>query len=224
MALYSVRPNPQASSEFVTLNFSELCNDSYSKAAAGWSIPGLPQGKSSMGFIPVLINPEKNSKNIIRGEEKAITIPVNLKASSLIFMQTQYCPATKIKEFISSSGPRKSGSYHGLKTGIYTVNYMDNQTVAVYIRNVINCGNWQPFKGRVSSRLDNKYLIDTRYVWEGPKVNGQETCLYQYEWVNPRPDAQIKSIDFSSMSTDATPYLFALTVRKTKTAAQAGNL
>ncbi len=215
MPLYSVRPNPKASSEFVPLDISALCNDSYSKAAAGWSIAGLPQGKSNMGFIPALINPDK-SKNIVRGEEKPAVIPVDFKASSLIFLHTQYCPPAKIKDFITKSGPRKTGSYHGLKTGTYLVNYTDGQAIPVYIRNVINCGNWQPFKGRVSSLVDNKYLIDARYVWEGPKVDGQETCLYQYEWVNPRPDVQIKNIEFSSMSTDAIPYLFALTVRKTK--------
>lgn len=220
MPLYSVRPNPRASSEFVALDFSPLCNDSYAKAEAGWNITGLPQGKSNMGFVPALINPEKSSKNIIRGEEKPAVIPLDIKASSLIFLHTQYCPPAKIKDFIVSAGPRKSGSYHGLKTALYLVRYADGQTASVYARNVVNCGNWQPFKGRVSSVLDNKYLIDARYVWEGPKVNGSETCLYQYEWVNPRPDVQIKDIAFSSMSTEAIPYLFALTARKTKAEAE----
>ncbi len=216
MPMYGVMPNPRASREFVTLNFSTLCNDSYAHPSAGkWRIDGLPQGETKIGFIPARINPSA-SPNIIRGGETPVAVPVGLQASSLIFLHTQYCPPEKQKAMIAAAGPRRSGSYHGLKTGVYTVVYADGGRLPVYVRNSVNCGNWQPFRGRIVSALNNKYLIDARYVWEGAPVNGQETCLYQYEWVNPRPDVPIERIEFASMGTEAVPYLFALTARKVK--------
>ncbi len=216
MPMYSVMPNPRASREFIPLDISVVCNDSYARPSTGkWRIDGLPQGETKIGFIPTRLHPS-SAPNIVRGGEKPVTIPVGLNASSLIFLHTQYCPPEKQKAMITASGPRRSGSYHGLKTGVYTVCYADGKRLEVYLRNSVNCGNWQPFRGRITSALNNKYLIDARFVWEGAPVDGQETCLYQYEWVNPRPDARIERIEFSSMGTDAVPYLFALTARKVK--------
>ncbi len=215
MALYSVRPNPHATTEFVPVDLAPLCNASYADPQAGWQIAGLPQGKSDFGFIPTLINPEKSDANVIRGEAKPVVIPVQARASSLIFLHTQYCPPTKQAELISMSSPRLSGAYHGLKTGVYVVNYADGAKIPVHVRNVINCGNWLPFKGRTTSLLNSTYLLDTRYVWTNARADGTQTCLYQYEWVNPRPEVPIETIEFTSMGTPAVPYLFALTLRKT---------
>jgi hypothetical protein len=214
MAMVSVRPNPRASAEFVPLDILPLCNASYADAKAGWHIAGLPQGNATFGYIPTLINPEQAAANVIEGGDAPVVIPVNAPAASLVFLHTQFCPPGKTEDFIRASGPRESGAYHGLKTGVYTVSYRDGERVPVYIRNVINCGNWQPFKGRAAGVLDNTYLMDARHVWSQPQDDGCQTCLYQYEWVNPRPDVPIESVSFSSMNTDAVPYLFALTLRK----------
>ncbi len=214
MAMYSVLPNPHASTKLVTLDISSQCNAAYSGKNGNIHISGLPQGKNTIGFIPTRIVKQTTAANVIKGSRIPVVIPVNAKAASLIFLHTQDCPVDKRSAFIRMSNTRTTGSYHGVKTGVYVIKYRNGKTVPVYIRNVINCGNWLPFKGRVSTVLNNTFLIDARYVWRGDKVKGQNTCLYQYEWVNPSPDVPIENISFSSTSTVAVPYLFAVTLRE----------
>ena len=215
MAMLSVRPNPAASHEFIMLDISAVCNDSYYKSISGLAITGLPKGETIMGFIPAKIIPADKGHCVIRGEETAITIPVRQTASSFIFFHTQYCPVEKQKAFLSAGSLRKCGTVNGQKTGRYIIHFQDGEQIPVYMRNSVNCGNWLPLPGRVTSILDNKYLIDARYIWESNE-DDQNTCVYQYEWVNPRPNISINTIEFSSMGTYAIPYLLALTVRKIK--------
>ena len=56
---------------------------------------------------------------------------------------------------------------------------------------------------------------DTTIVWKGSNPRSeQQGCdlyLYKFRWPNPRPELEISSIDFSSMATQATPFLLATT-------------
>ena len=82
----------------------------------------------------------------------------------------------------------------------------------------MNNGNAYPRRGRVTSERLNRYVHDARYVW--PLKDGEKDFfLYQYEWVNPRPQVEIKHIAYSNLE-DVLPmvshYLFAVTLRDVK--------
>lgn len=211
MSMYSVMPNPKASHEFIPLDIAPQCNDSFFDSKTGVSIEDLPQGRSEIGFIPTMISSGKE-KNCILGAKKASSIPVDAKAASVIFLHTQVCPKEKRKEFFNRSRMKESAS--GIVTGVYEIVYEDGSSLSVPISNGRNCGNWLPYKGRCTTEVENKYINDARYVWEGGNANGKRPCLYQYEWVNPRADLPIKEIRFSSTGKEAAPLLFAVTLRK----------
>lgn len=213
MSMYSVMPNPKASHEFIPLDISAKCNDSYTESQTGLSIKNIPRGKSEIGFIPTLIC-ENNSNNCILGSKKPVSISIDNKAASIIFLQTQVCPKDKRKALLFRATRRESAL--GIATGIYKVIFADGSSEKVAIRNGRNCGNWIPYKGRCTTEVENKYLNDVRYVWEGVAEKGQTPCLYQYEWVNPKPNSPIKEIKFYSLEKEAQPMLFALTLRKVK--------
>lgn len=55
----------------------------------------------------------------------------------------------------------------------------------------------------------------TRIAWESPPApEGDRVILYQHTWVNPRPEAAIESLDFTTTMEPGGPMLFALTVEE----------
>ena len=210
MALYSVLPNPNAGRTFQCLNIEKYCNDSYVKSnKTKLAIDSLNGGKMQIGFIPMLLSGKSTPKNCIVGSNTTVTIPVGKNASSIIVLHTQITPKDKRNDLYL-----KARYYcDGIHTAKYLVNYNDGTRAPFYMRNAVNCGNWIPYKGRVTTAIECKYLVDCRYTWSGkPQKNGIP-CLYQYEWVNPYPQKVIKNIEFISMNTEATPILFGITLR-----------
>jgi hypothetical protein len=211
MSMYSVMPNPNASHDFVILDISSLCNDSFFDSQTKLCIKDLPVGESKIGFIPTGIV-EGKEKNCILASEKAIRIPVDKKAASIIFLHTQVCPKEKRGSFFKRAAQRENA--WGIQTGTYEVIFADGTSLSAPVSNARNCGDWLPYKGRSTTEIENKYLNDVRYVWQGKGSEGRNPCLYQYEWVNPKPDCPIKEIRFSSTEKAVDLILFAVTLRK----------
>lgn len=204
MALYSVRPNPAASRKFVPVDLGKTFNDD----AKILRLQNLPSGEVAMGGIPTRLVPSK----AVRGEVRPTVIPVGLKAASLIFLHTQYCAPEDLPKL--RLGHRITGWVNGRKTGVYQVCYSDGKKIPVYSRNTINNGNVHPVRGYSASEIGMRYLPDARFVRDDN--DGKDGLLYQYEWVNPRPDVPVERIEFTSMGdlVPVTPYLLALTVRE----------
>ncbi len=204
MALYSVRPNPAASRKFVPVNLGKVFNDD----AKLLKLQNLPSGETAMGGVPTLLLPSK----AVRGEVRPIVIPVGMKAASMIFLHTQYCAPEDLPKL--RIGHRKTGWLNGRKTAVYVVCYSDGKKIPVYSRNTINNGNVYPVRGFTASEVGMRYVPDARFVRDDNE--GKDGLLYQYEWVNPRPEVPIDRIEFTSMGdlVPITPYLLALTVRE----------
>jgi hypothetical protein len=213
MALYSVLPNPNAGRTFKYVDLNKYFNDSYTKSnKTELNINSLDGGKRKIGFIPMQIGNKSVKNNCIVGSNTPITISVNNNVASIIVLHTQVTPKSGRPGLL-----RRGRNYcDGIRTGKYVVNYSDGTSTTFYMRNAMNCGNWIPYKGVATTAIECKYLIDCRYTWSGqPQIEGSP-CLYQYEWVNPYSQKEIRNIEFTSTDTEATPILFAITLRDIK--------
>ena len=201
LPMYSVFPAPAAGRTFRTVPLPGVRPLPAPFAA-------VPGGRRIVGFIPM----EPVSGRGIRTGAEPVTIPVNAKASALIFLHSELVTA---KPPIVAT--RRTRWVQGLKSAVYTIRYADGKTLDIYSRHGVNNGSALPRRGRVTGEVVNRFLHDVRYVWQ--LKNGNDPFfLFQWEWVNPRPEVGIKSISCRNLG-DLVPgvehYLFALTLRET---------
>jgi hypothetical protein len=84
------------------------------------------------------------------------------------------------------------------------VRYRDGQTQEIVLRYGEDlCGWWG---GPVASLPER-----TRIVWLGTNAYGAACRLFKNTWSNPRPDAEIQSIDFRSAMIRVAPFVIAIT-------------
>jgi hypothetical protein len=65
-----------------------------------------------------------------------------------------------------------------------------------------------------SERGDSKTTPDAEVAWEGEGIRtgaGTRVRIFKTTWINPRPDLEIKSLDFISTKTRSAPRLLAIT-------------
>ena len=202
MPMYSVLPNPAASRSFKTVPLTGM-------KPLPTPFDAVPGGKQTIGFIPM----ELTAGQGIRTGASPVSIDVNFKASALIFLQSEL---VTVKPPIAHV--RHTRWIQGLKSAIYTIHYADGKTLDIYSRHAVNNGSALPRRGRVTSEVLNRHLHDVRYLWQLKKGEAP-FCLYQWEWVNPRPEVAIRSVSCRTLG-EIVPgvehYLFALTLRETK--------
>ena len=202
MPMYSVYPN-----KYAARSFKMLALPGMKKLPSPFK--SVPEVNGKVGFIPMKTAAGKG----LKAGRKPQIIPVGAKASSLIFLQSTL---TTAKPPIVST--RRSQWILGIKSAVYTITYADGKTVTACSRHGMNNGNAYPRRGRVTSERLNRYVHDARYVWQ-LKDGEKDFFLYQYEWVNPRPQVEIKHIAYSNLE-DVLPmvshYLFAVTLRDVK--------
>jgi hypothetical protein len=100
------------------------------------------------------------------------------------------------------------------KIGEYVLHYADDKTAAVpivYGRSVVD---WW-------INADSQVPTDSHIAWTGEneasRKLGYKIQLYTYTVNNPRPGAEIASIDFVSVNSDSAPFLVAMTYEPVKT-------
>ena len=201
MPMYSVLPNPAATRSFKTVPLPAM----KSLPAPFTAVPG---GRLTVGFIPM----ELTAGQGIKTGATPVSIDINAKASALIFLQSELVTA-KDPMIIQ---PRRTRWIQGLKSAIYTIHYADGETLDIYSRHAVNNGSALPRRGKMVGEIPNRYLHDVRYLWQ--LKNGETPFyLYQWEWVNPRPDVAIRSVSCRTLG-EIVPgvehYLFALSVRE----------
>ena len=202
MPMYSVRPNPAAGRSFKTVALSGV----KPLPAPFKTVPG---GRQMIGFIPM----ELSAGQGIRTGAEPVTIPVGSKASALIFLHSELVTA---KPPIINS--RQSRWLQGIKSAIFTIHYADGKNLDIYARHAVNTGSALPRRTRSASPVQNRLLHDVRYVWQ-LKNGNSPFYLYQWEWVNPRPETEIRSVSCRNLG-NIVPgiehYLFAITLRGNK--------
>jgi hypothetical protein len=94
----------------------------------------------------------------------------------------------------------------GVQIGTYTLHYADGQQREIPILYGEHVRNW--WSGR-----DKKPMgAATTVAWSGTNTFQQPLRIFKTTWVNPRPETEIKSLDFVSTGTQCAPFLIAVTV------------
>lgn len=92
----------------------------------------------------------------------------------------------------------------GKTIGRYVIHYADGQTRQVPIVFGVDLRDWLP------SWDAHAAAKDPPVGWHG-RDGKLDIVLFEKQWPNPLPDAEISSIDLLSSMTDAAPFLVALT-------------
>ena len=122
---------------------------------------------------------------VLREGVPAVTLPVRGRYSSLVFLHTAFIDRP--------DDPRARGAAHrawlyGWPLGDYVVHYRDGQTAVLPLRLGMNIK-------RLDTTSLNRATLENRFVQTLRDSNGKAVHLFQWEWVNPRPDEEIVQVD-----------------------------
>jgi beta-galactosidase len=133
--------------------------------------------------------------------EAVYEIPVGLKTSALYFLQTASVPAGRERDLYAKTNPSLLGDY--------VVNYADGRHLRLPLIYMANLDDWNSQRGPAQALG----------LWQGHTAGGALITLGAVEWRNPRPEVEIKSLDFTSALSTARPVLLAITAASTRSAA-----
>ncbi|OQC11697.1 MAG: Glycosyl hydrolase family 20, catalytic domain [Lentisphaerae bacterium ADurb.Bin082] len=166
----------------------------------------LPVGQINAGNMPMLLNDGK--LNCIRiGKDESVSLPLNSKYASLLFLHTVRTDEEFLKKHASQLSWRPW--IYGRPAGDYVVNYADGTTSLIPLRLDDNI-NFAGIKPELRSCLNCRYIMPLE------DANGNYQFLYQHEWVNPYPEKEIKSVVLNQTVVDFDLLLFAISGRKLK--------
>jgi hypothetical protein len=191
--LFAVRPNPNAGQGVDPLDirtefnyaFNDFLKDAKPDLYANQRKPvTLPAGISEIGFVPTLFAPEDAKNCIVLGKgDPKINLPVGRRFSSLIFLHTAHLRSRDgIVPITYRQWP------YGFPCGDYVVHYEDGSQAILPLRFEYNIR-------RFDVPSVNRATNDNRYIHKLKAADGAEVHLFQWEWVNPRPDQKILSVD-----------------------------
>jgi hypothetical protein len=166
-----------------------------------WHFPGgrgsatlrdLPQGVQEFGGVPFEVRgivqlASARIANRPDYPERISDIPLGIRCRSLHFLHATGWVARD-----------------GTPIGSYLVHYADGSTVEIPIVYGQHLREWH---GRSDRKLE---ISDGRLAWDDQKP-GTKRRLYQCRWENPKPEAELRTIDFVSAMTDCFPFLIAIT-------------
>lgn len=175
----------------------------------GHTLAALPQKRREFGGVPFQIGPgyiRLQGKNRPELPGAANDIRVGCKFDKLHILH-----ATEYGAFGDKTHP-----FHvpeGTEIGRYRVRYSDEteQLIPiVYGEDVRDSWNWDR----------SRRVTRGKVVWTGKSAGatkeGVTLRLYLTSWTNPRPEAEVTSIDFvSACDTAASPFCVALTTERT---------
>jgi hypothetical protein len=132
-------------------------------------------------------------------------IPIGLHCQKLHFLHNACLPR-------QSNGSVRRSAAKGEQIGAYIIRYADGDTLTVPIRYNENITEWWASKNNMP-RPSNAVV-----AWEGQNITvsayNSKILLTKFTWENPRPDAEVKSLDFQAEGTSATPFLIAITAEE----------
>ena len=209
--IFAVRPNPRAGERITPIEIGDRMTHSAGaylkevkpKDYAETSDPlTLPDGIRDIGFITTKFNGTA-AKNVIvlRQDSDPVAMPVGAKHASLIFLHTAFINNPKAR------GGKVNGWPYGYPCGNYVVHYADGQKLTLPVRLARNIK-------RFDTSALNRATIDNRYILTLKDGNQNDVYVYQWEWVNPRPDVKItKVVAEHDRQLDVSLILFALSGR-----------
>ena len=121
---------------------------------------------------------------ILREKSEAVPIPINARHASLVFLHTA---------FINNPGDQRARAVlgrewpYGWPCGEYVVHYEDGEELVLPVRLTLNIR-------RFDTSSTNRATNENRYVHVLKDHNYDPLHLFQWEWVNPRPDKTIVKV------------------------------
>jgi hypothetical protein len=226
MRNWSRKPLLHAGSKTFPINLAQAVNTPLT-GAKGWFSLGKDYDLSKMNFkssaiagIPVKFTEKQNiPQGIILDKTASANIEVNRKAASLILLHGAHLKKDSAKSFWNPK--HYKDPLRGKKIVECRVLYKDKTQTVFYIRYGWNISEWRinPMSMR---DIFSKYLADSRCIWEGKtpfatkKQLPDDIALYQYEWVNPLPGKEIKSIALEALEPAVSYGLLAVSARNVK--------
>jgi len=192
--LFALRPTGQAAERAVPLDlagafthslgayFKEAEPDMYGDVSA--PVP-IKAGVRDVAHVPMRLAASTGRNCIVLREKGGgVSIPVNARYASLVFLHTALINDPKDKRARPGMGRKWP---YGFPCGEYVVHYADGEERVLPVRLTLNVRRFN-----ASSR--NRATNENRYVYVVRDHVDDPVHLYQWEWVNPRPGQEIKSI------------------------------
>jgi WD40 repeat protein/serine/threonine protein kinase len=154
-------------------------------------LEALPHGIQALPNSPVL-HDLRGAVHLARAEaqsrpQRVNDIPVGAKAHRLHFLQAT-----------AWSGR------DGVEVGKYVIHFTDDTFEQVPVIYGEHIRDWVV-------KMDAGKISQGRVAWRGSNKFWGEVRLFLQTWENPRPDIEIKTIDFVSRMTECAPFLVAIT-------------
>ena len=193
----------RAGYEYVTVDMSSRGN-TVRKIGETVDLGGLPSGKIDCRGIPFVIGAGKQAFATVSGDGDTVAgIPVDSNAASLLFLHVSTGKGKKTNTYFSNY-PEDTAEL----IGYYRINYQDGfeETVPIRYDRNISC-----FGGDFSNQL---YFAHTVQLAEDK--SGAPVVAYACEWISPRPNRRIRSVDLVGVDaeSEARPVLLGLTIVK----------
>jgi hypothetical protein len=116
-------------------------------------------------------------------------LPVGAKADALFMLHTFNESDVLVRRLNEMRERRADGKDPGEYPVVltYRVNYADGQTAEVAVRYSRDIGNWlSPAPAG---------LANAAVAWSAPAGSDQQVVVWSMQWTNPRPEAQIATVD-----------------------------
>jgi hypothetical protein len=182
------------------LDLSPHFNDSLDEGWQHQLMPGnnlatLPKGRQIFGGVEFdvrgiiqLTSPQlRRYATLVQFPEQVRGIAVGRKCRALYFLQATGWNAASDRW-----------------VGTYFIQYAGGEKISEVIIYGEGTGNWwaQPV---------DLQRPGASVVWQGTNAAKQPVQLFKQIWTTPRPDLEIKSVDFTSQMTRVAPFLIAVT-------------
>ena len=226
MRNWSRKPIPAAGNGFFTVDLRDVAMTPVS-GKGSWFDCGKDNDLSQMDFkndkiagIPVDFAMKDGKNTCIRLDKThpETTMTINQKAASLILLHAANVPPKDLDAFRNRKN--NNDPLTGKTAAVYVVSYEDNTTAEFTANYGWNVGQWQ-IDPTLQRDIFGLYIADSRYLWSGKteranRLNqSNDIAIYQYEWVNPYPGKNIKSLRLKAPDPLISYALLAVTGRKT---------
>jgi hypothetical protein len=170
----------------------------------GWSDQGpdcdlrsFPTGPQSFGGVPFLVGAEPRCCIVLKSDARPfperlpadVSIPLGFRVEGLCFLHAA------------------TYAGNGQPVGLYRVEYADGTGHDIPLVADENIRDWiSP-----PALLPREKGTQSRIAWTGSTKLFPTASVFQMLWVNPRPEAAVKSVRFANPRRSACPILIALT-------------
>lgn len=191
----ALRPNPRAAARVEPIDLGPVLTHSFNAflktakpdAYAAHARPvELPAGPREIGFLPMRLGGGADGRDcIVLGKGAApVALPVRGRFASLVFLHSAFINNPKDN---GVQGASVRAWMYGWPCGNYEVHYADGSQTVLPVRLANNIK-------RFDTASANRATLDNRYVWSLDGADGHPVHLFQWEWVNPKPDTEITSV------------------------------